>query len=205
MNPPTQSLPTQTEIIQQTLWYAAFAAALVAPLGRADVLTAAAQCSLNAASAGVEFPALRGALTEPLLHICTTLNRFRDCHTQEVAAHLHARLTAMCCACLLSVGRPADAITTAQKWQKPPAHPSHGHVWAWIVEITRASSITVEGIMEKLGMYPASVQAPLWVSRSAATSSLQEQQNALDIAHRNVPRALLFPVLLCPGCWGMVA
>ena len=97
---------------------------------------------------------------------------------------LHSRLTAVFCACLLSAGRPADAAVAAREWQKPPAHPSHAHVLAWIVEVTRVSGAPTEEILDKLGMYSCAGQAPQWVALSSAASNSHDQQKALDCAYR---------------------
>jgi hypothetical protein len=189
LHPPTQSLPAQTETLQQSLWYSALAATLASSLKRVDTVIAATQCALNASYAGVEFPALRAAFTEPLLHVCTTLNHLRS-SGHEVNATMHAKLTAVCCACLLSAGRSADAVAAAHEWQKPPSHPSHAHVWEWLVEITRVSGAPVEDIMNKLGLYSCTTQAPYWVAHSTAAHASQDQQKSLDVACRHAFRRL---------------
>lgn len=198
LSPPTQSLPAQMEILQQSLWYSAAGAALACSLSRTDAATAAAQCALNAAYAGAEFTALRAALTEPLQHICATLNRLSSNSGKGIDVALHSRLTAVCCACLLSAGHTADAAAAAQEWQKPPAHPSHAHVWAWLIEVTRVHGAPVEDVMNKLGMYTCAAQVPQWVARSAAASGSQAQQQALDLACRHDSPAvtcLLAPIV----------
>lgn len=185
LSPPTQTLPAQTEILRQALWYSALAAALASSLSRTDAVTAAAQCALNAALSGVEFTALRATLAEPLMHICTTLNKSRSTSGHTIDVALHSRLTGVLCACLLSAGFIADAAAAAREWLKPPAHPSHAHVWAWLIEVTRVSGAPVEDIMSKLGMYTCAAQAPQWAARSSAANGSQEQQKALDFACRH--------------------
>ena len=199
LHPSTQALPAQAEALQQALWYSALAAALASSLSRTDAVTAAAQCALNAAYAGVEFTALRAAFTEPLMHICTTLNKARSTSSPAIDVAVHSRLTAVLCACLLSAGRPADAAAAVREWQKPPGHPCHAHVWAWIIEVTRVSGAPVGEILDKLGMYTCAAQVPQWVALSSTANPSHEQQKALDFACKYVTPAFLHTLLLQRG------
>eukprot|EP00892_Ulva_mutabilis_P001347 jgi/Ulvmu1/11212/UM072_0049.1 len=192
VSPPTQTLPVQMTMRLEVAWYAALAAQLAVGLGRSDTLRAAVQCMWNACCGGCEFAALRAAFVDPLTLACGALHAAGGAAPTAGDPWLTARINALLCACLLSAGRPGDAVAHARAWQRPPPHAAHRELWGWVFEVTRAPEMEAAAVTEKLGMYPRAFQAEQWLAAARAAPGAPEQRKALE---RACKAATVDPVL----------